>query len=472
MGKTYRRSIGRKVVRIAGLVLSMAGAGAAHAASTARTVSHATTPGYTGRVCDPVTLGAVANGQRDDTVAIQQSIDRCSKAGGGTVPLHKGVYISGPLTLSSHVTLFLEPHSRLRAIGRRARYGWAFIGTAPRPREAFIMATNVIDVAILGTGTIDGDGRRLWWPAALAAKAAVERGATTYGARYPGVPTANGLPRPWLVEFANVKHARVDDVLLTDSPMWNLVIRDSGDIRISGLRIVNPATSPNTDGIDIVSSMAVSMSKVDIDTGDDDIAIKSGLPSFPTPKRPSVDISVADSTIRHGHGVSVGSETSNGIESVHMHNVHFVGTLAGIRIKSGRDRGADIGDIDASHLTMSDVAEPISVSDYYGGEAGTPTVPEPKSDAGQPVGKTTPHVHDVSIKDVDAQGATHAGMIVGLPEAPIARVVMRRVHIAAKESGLQLRNMQGTFDAVQIDSPAPTLRIEKNVRLNSKDHPK
>jgi polygalacturonase len=52
--------------------------------------------------------GAVGDGRQLETVAINQSIDACAKAGGGTVYVPPGRYLTGTIVLQSHVTLELD----------------------------------------------------------------------------------------------------------------------------------------------------------------------------------------------------------------------------------------------------------------------------------------------------------------------------------------------------------------------------
>src|SRR5277367_2853053 len=52
--------------------------------------------------------GATGDGTNMDTAAIQQAIDAAADAGGGTVILPRGTYLSGSLGLKSHVTLQLN----------------------------------------------------------------------------------------------------------------------------------------------------------------------------------------------------------------------------------------------------------------------------------------------------------------------------------------------------------------------------
>ena len=93
------------------------------------------------------------------------------------------------------------------------------------------------------------------------------------------------------MEFYNCTRVQVEGVLLTNSPMWDLGLRYDTDVEVEGLRVFNnandPTGAPNTDGVDLVGSRDVRLSHLDIDTGDDDVAMKSGLPGI-DPANPGV----------------------------------------------------------------------------------------------------------------------------------------------------------------------------------------
>lgn len=199
---------------------------------------------------------------------------------------------------------------------------------------------------------------------------------------------------------------------LKNSPMWNVVLRDSHNIRLDGTSIRNPPHSPNTDGIDIVSSFHIILSHIDVTSGDDNVAIKSGLASAPAAA--STDILIRDSMFRQGHGVSIGSETVHGIGNIHLSNLQFDGTENGFRIKSARDRGAVIGNITAEHLTMRDVRISLAIINIFNGEPSVKGALQPISLIA--VSATTPKIQHVTIRDVVATGAQAAGVIEGLPE--------------------------------------------------------
>ncbi len=57
------------------------------------------------KVCDVQHYGGKADGTTKDTKAIQAAIDDCATAGGGTVKLSGGTFLSGPVVLKSNITL-------------------------------------------------------------------------------------------------------------------------------------------------------------------------------------------------------------------------------------------------------------------------------------------------------------------------------------------------------------------------------
>lgn len=438
--------------------------------------------------CDPRAYGVQGDGVHDDTIALQATIDACAAHGGGTVELRgpQRTYVTGPLQLKSHITLKIDEGATLRATDDTTRFTWAFIGygfsqSDPSKPEALLWGKDVTDVAISGGGTVDGRGAQNYWPAAVAAKKdlTAHKSAATYAdlarqieesgvpSQLPAstystlgaIPTSNGLPRPWLVEFYNARHVRVDGVTFTNAPMWNLGLRYCTDVAVTDYRVSAPADSPNTDGIDVVSSSRVRLQRLDIATGDDNIAIKSGFPGFPTPAVATKGVTIQDARFGTGHGLSIGSEASNGVQDVRASRLTFTGTDNGFRIKSGRDRGADISGIQVRDVTMTGVAVPIFLTDYYTGQ------PKAGVDAGLPVTPTTPHIHDVSIERLAATGATRSQM-VGLPEAPLRNIALRDVRLEGA-TGLQLRNVTGSFNRVASDAASgPGFVVEEGVAIS------
>ncbi|HKE41737.1 MAG TPA: glycosyl hydrolase family 28 protein [Casimicrobiaceae bacterium] len=410
--------------------------------------------------CDPRTYGAIGNGVTDDTVAIQTAINNCAALGGGTVPFDFGVFLTGPFQLKDDIVLRIAAGATVLGTTDPSRYLPAYIGTRYRATEALISTDNASDVDIIGGGTIDGQGDVIsatdgmsWYGRAASAPFPY--------ASYPFAPSSNGLPRPWLVEFWMTDHIVVQGVHLARSPMWTLVQRYATDVTIAGISDSAPSTSRNTDAVDVVSSDGVRISAVNFASGDDDVALKSGLPSqYQDPKAPPMpaaatqNVTVANAVFTSGHGMSIGSEAINGVNNIAIMNVALSNTSNGFRIKTGRDRGSVIKNITAQDLTMVNVAQPIVINSYY--PASNP--PTCGADPGQPVTPTTPFVSNVTLRNVAATGATSQSFIDGLPESSVLNVTLDNVTVGQATSSVKpmdLRYMVGTFSNVTV-SPTST----------------
>ena len=59
-------------------------------------------------------FGATGDGHAKDTGALQKALDACAAAGGGTVVVPTGVYLTGSIVLDANTTLKLEPRANLQ----------------------------------------------------------------------------------------------------------------------------------------------------------------------------------------------------------------------------------------------------------------------------------------------------------------------------------------------------------------------
>lgn len=384
--------------------------------------------------CDPRARGAKGDGKTKDTVAIQAAIDDCERQGGGTVRLAAGTYLSAPIELKSNVTLQLDKGAVLLGSSDHGDYKARNEFNLP-DLQPLVSAIHAVNVAITGDGVIDGAGES-WW---LEARSIKDHGIL-----------GNGHPRPKLIIFDHCKHVLVEGITVQNSPMWQVVPYYSDDVIIRNIRVLAPAHSPNTDAVDPFSSSHVLIDHLYADVGDDDIAIKSGPINSPGPDDPSRDITITDCTFLHGHGLSVGSEIAGGAQNIRAERIHFEGTDNGIRIKANRDRGNDVGNLLFRDIEMKNVKNALIVSEYY------PGVLPPDGEAAQPTTRLTPHFHDITFENLTATGSESAGVIVGLPEAPIHNVVLHNVRISAhKGMTIGYADVTGEGVAVQAEDGQP-----------------
>jgi polygalacturonase len=403
-----------------------------------------------------------------DTEPIQKAIDACAAAGGGTVVIPKGNWLTGPLFLRSNVRLELQRGAELAATTEEALFrrtpenaAWA--------ANNYVATINIADaenVAITGEGRIDGQGA-VWWE-----KWRAETRAT--GKRL-------GANRPRLVFIARSRNILFQGVSFYNSPSYHLVFKDCEKVTVDHVRITALAHSPNTDAIDPIDTRDMEITNNVIDCGDDVVALKSG---HVDPKHPGAavgNITIANNTILKGRGISIGSETIGGVQHVLVENNTTYDAMYGIRIKTPRKRGGEVSDIVFRNNRMINVETPIVFSAYYetlpvdeaevqrrlagGGFVLNDQIYPDDRDPAQPyVEHETPAVHDVLVDGLTATGADRAGIILGLPEQPMRGLQLKHVDIQAAE-GLRVRHAEVHGESVKLQVlKGPPVTLESGAK--------
>lgn len=76
--------------------------------------------------------------------------------------------------------------------------------------------------------------------------------------------------------FNWVNEGEIKGLTSINSQLMHVVINSCKNVKVSNVKIVAPALSPNTDGIHIQSSTGVTVTNAVIKTGDDCISIGPG----------------------------------------------------------------------------------------------------------------------------------------------------------------------------------------------------
>jgi polygalacturonase len=374
--------------------------------------------------------GAVGDGKTMNTSAIQKTIDTAS-AGGGTVLIPAGKFLTGPFTLASSINLHLVKNATILISDDLANYP-----SAKGRYQDSITASGAHDLEISGEGTIDGQGNA-WWTAFRADKSMTHR--------------------PYMIKLSNCTRVRVHGVTLGNSPMFHLVPQNCTDVTIQGITIQAPANAPNTDGID-PSGWNFLITDCTIDTGDDNIAIKPANGRTPGNK----NYTVKNCTFRHGHGCSVGSGTAGGIEDLKVSACTFNQTDSGIRIKTLRGNGGLLQNCTFENLRMTAVKNPIYIIDWYP-ERNAPK--DPSTEKPEPVTDRTPFNKNIIIRNVTATDCPTAGTIRGLPEAPITGVTLSNVNVSAK-TGMKIYHAKGikfVGSKITVESGKPLTAFDAEI---------
>ncbi|MUG44154.1 glycoside hydrolase family 28 protein [Paenibacillus woosongensis] len=356
--------------------------------------------------------------QRDSgilaTEAIAKAVAAASEAGGGTVYVPAGTFLTGAIFLTSNIELRLNPGAVLSfstnpddfpAVESR----WE--GVKRQVHAPCINGFDAQNVSITGSGTIEGNGQP-WWD------------------KHRNRPEELEYPRPTTIGFYNCRRVTIKDVNIRNSPSWTVNPICCYDVTVDNVSIYNPADSPNTDGINPESCTNVRISNCNIDVGDDCIAIKAGTED--TAERvPCENITITNCTMVHGHGaVVLGSEMSGNIRNVTISNCTFKQTDRGIRLKSRRGRGGIVEDIRISNIVMEDVICPIKLNLYYFcGPRGKEKYVWDKHP--YPVTEETPCFRRIHFANITARNVhAAAGFLYGLAEQYISEITFNDIDIS------------------------------------------
>jgi polygalacturonase len=294
--------------------------------------------------------------QKLDTERIQHAIDNC--AAGKAVVLRanglKNVFLTGPIALRAGVTLVVNANTALVASRDPRLYDLApgscgIVSDRGHGCKPLILGDGARGGGIMGLGSIDGRGGAkllgqdvTWWDLAHQAKI-----------------TDKQQSVPVMIVLRHADDFTMYKITLRNSPNFHVGVNETDGFTAWGVKIMTPKTARNTDGIDPGSSRNVTIAYCSIHTGDDDVAVKSGRGV------PSSNISILHNHFYTGHGMSIGSGTSGGVDHMLVDDLTIDGADNGIRIKSDRSRGGLVHDLLYRDVCIRDTKNPLVFTPLY-----------------------------------------------------------------------------------------------------------
>jgi polygalacturonase len=386
-----------------------------------------------------------------NTGAFAAAIANVSAAGGGTVVVPAGTWLTGPFNLSSNLQLLLDASATVLASANRD--DWAIVAPVPSygrgrdfpgPRyQPLIGAYNVSNVRIASTGvavpgggggTINGQGAG-WWEGIVNGTLKITPG--------------------HLLETAWASDVEVTNVTFVDSPFWNVHFFASTRVWAHGVAIRAPTHSTNTDGFDPDSSSDVLLEDLDVSNGDDVVAIKSGWNQAGV----AFGVPCTNVTVRRVRGdtqsacLAIGSEMSGGVANVVVSDITCDAAGQAINIKSALGRGGYIRNVSVSGVVLTGVGyvgTALAATDNYADQ--------------YPPAPIDPHlipiIDGITITNVTAAGPPgsvgRAGDFQGLGTTPaagqITGVALTDIALGPVKGGWTCANVTGTSSNV---SPQP-----------------
>lgn len=328
---------------------------------------------------------APADESKLDTARIQAAIDHCGK-GRGVLLAASGAgdaFLSGPLELRAGVSLIVGKGATLFASRDPALYAYSpgscgivAHGFGRRGCKPLISVDHAPDAAVMGDGTIDGRGGEKmlgspysWWD--LAEQARAGGGQQCF--------------RLIVAEYSN--NFTLYRITLKNSPNFHVVYGHGDGFTVWGLKINTPQRlARNTDGVDPGPDVRnVTITHSYIRDGDDNVAIKGGLPGGVT------NVTVSHDHFYWGHGMSIGSETNGGVSKIRVFDLSLDGPDNGIRIKSNGSRGGLTQDVVYNDVCIRNSPNPIILNTAY-------------SAAGTLRGNSPPSMRGIVLHDVRISG--------------------------------------------------------------------
>jgi polygalacturonase len=377
-------------------------------------------PVFPGRDFDITDFGAVGDGETLCTEAFRRAIACCSRSGGGRVVVPEGTFHTGAIHLDNHVNLHLTEGAVVRFSRRVEDYlpvvPTRFEGVELWNFSPFVYAYGKHDIAITGSGTLDGQADDAnWWPW----KARNEDRQALFGQAEQGVPVesriygAGHYLRPNFIQPYACRNVLIEGVTIVNSPMWEIHPVQCSNVVVRG--VVVSSHGPNNDGCNPESCTDVLIQGCSFDTGDDCIALKAGRNA--DGRRLSVpceNVLIEGCRMRDGHGgVVIGSEMTGGVRNVFAWNCEMSSPQLDrvLRMKTNSLRGGFIENVHLRDIRAPQVAwSVVEVNFFYEEGPGHPYNPD---------------VRNISVRGLSGgNGARYALYLRGYPEAPVRDVLL------------------------------------------------
>lgn len=405
-------------------------------------------PGFPDRTFDILRYGANGDGRTDCRPAIAKAIAECHAAGGGTVLVPAGVYISnGPIHLASNVNLHVARDARIVFGTNPEDYLPAVLtrweGVRCYNYSPFLYAKGQENVAITGGGILDGQ-TGLFWSSWKRKQTGDQNALRDLGARREPLERRlfgkGHYLRPSLFQPYDCRNVLVEGVTFQGSPFWTVHPVFCTNVTVRGIRVF-PGTT-NDDGVDPDSCRDVLIENCTFDTADDNIAIKAGRDQDAWGDRPCENIVVRHCTgIRsRANGYCIGSEMSGSVRNVFIEDNTVGDVESALYIKSNSDRGGVVENVWMRRNTVGACDWFIKIETDYKGITG--------------------HVHpskyrNFHFENVACRQARKCGIYsVGIEQEPVTGLHFADIRIDSAATETEIR---------------ATREIEmRNVRVNGK----
>ena len=217
--------------------------------------------------------GATPDSSQLSTSAFQQAIDAAHQAGGGTVYVPPGEYLSGSIELKSFVTLHVEAGATIYA-SRKAE-DFPLEGSRLK-QPVLLFADSAQHISIRGKGKLHGQGERRYEPLKKVDNFIkdITENAESFGVEMKMYYKV----APWVstIFLRKCTDVTIEDISVIEAGFWLMDIKQCQRVWIRGAYLESSLEAGvNADGIDIDGCRDVTISDCIVITGDDAIVVKA-----------------------------------------------------------------------------------------------------------------------------------------------------------------------------------------------------
>lgn len=363
---------------------------------------------------------------------IQEAVNSLSQLGGGKLIIPPGTWKTEAIHLKSNICLELEEGAVLSFSDKPEDYlpvvltRWE--GTECYNYSPLIYAKDCENIGIIGKGILQGNGEN-WWPWKKLQQEAAKELCYAESEHIPVEKriygTKSAALRPSFIQPFNCKNILIAGIKIINGPQWTVHPVYCENVEIKNITI--DTNGPNTDGLNPDSCKNIWIHGCDFSTGDDCIAINSGINEDGLRvNQPSENILIEDCMMAKGHGaITIGSAMSGGVKNIVARNCHISHCEQGIRLKSMRGRGGYIKNVTMENIEINEASkEAIQINMFY------------ESSTVIPKTQLAPQCQEVSLKNIYGKNAQLALQVKGLPEQPLEKISLENIHLTGKEAML------------------------------------
>jgi polygalacturonase len=442
-------------------------------------------PPSAGALFDVTRYDAACDGRTLATAGLQRAIDACGAAGGGTVLVPAGRYLTGALFLRSHVNFHLSSGATLLA--SQDPKGYPAVkgreeGLERTVHASVLTGVDLENVTISGRGTIDGQGD-WWWDADESIRKARVAAKLPREAENPaGSPLQ--WPRPRSINLIRCREGIVSGIVIKDSPSANVHLVYCTDVLVEGITTFQKRIARSTEGVMVDSSKRVRIRDCSLSAGADCVSIKSGYNE--DGRRvglPTEDVAITGCHMFRtgGSGLAIGSEVAGGVRDVVMSDCVIQDTMEGLHFRAPRGRGGVVENIRVANVVLENIAKvAVQLTNFWDsirmdGPFGFKITqvrgnPETARSRLLPVNEGTPTFRNFSFSGLTVGKAAGLAVIEGLPERYMTGVSLQDITFVHGTAGifcsLAADVSIGNLSVNTLDTPAVDAREVQRLEIH------